>query len=317
MNTIKILWVDDKFMDSNNSFTKRVNEDIDECQDPSNTIIVDKVSNRDDFLNRLSSKTKYAAIILDAQTADKINDSPDIKTFDLHLRPIDKLNYNVLKYVYSSYPDQIAKMAHEYGFDIRDKSEIEPYDLITEIKDRLSFEFPIVPEIMMSIRENFISESNEKYLRNIINGYYDAESVPLEDMRYILEDIFVHLTKTRLINFNALPKNAGLSDKIKFLLEGGELNGTRIHIPYWVCPIEIRYAMQCLEPCSQLYHHDSSTVWSRMENMVFKNSYEQFFKEMAYNAFFLTMRWYYHFMLNEKNSPSNGNYSNKHKQYYY
>ena len=30
MNNIKILWVDDKFMDSNNSFTKRVNEDIDE-----------------------------------------------------------------------------------------------------------------------------------------------------------------------------------------------------------------------------------------------------------------------------------------------
>lgn len=174
MNTIKILWVDDKFMDPNDSFTKRVNEDIEDCQDLSNIIIVDKVSNRDDFLNRLSSKTKYAAIILDAQTADKINDSPDIKTFDLHLRPIDKLNYNVLKYVYSSYPDQIAKMAHEYGFDIRDKSEIEPYDLITEIKDRLSLEFPIVPELMMSIRENFISESNEKYLRNIIDGYYDA-----------------------------------------------------------------------------------------------------------------------------------------------
>ena len=114
-----------------------------------------------------------------------------------------------------------------------------------------------------------------------------------------------------------LPNNAGLSDKVKFLLEGGELNGTKIHIPYWVCPIEIRYAMQCLEPCSQLYHHDSNTVWSRMDNMVFKNSYEQFFKEMAYNAFFLTMRWYYHFMLNEKNSPSNGIYSNKHKQYYY
>ena len=62
-------------MDPNDSFTKRVNEDIEDCQDLSNTIIVDKVSNRDDFLNRLSSKTKYAAGIINTDATKLAKES--------------------------------------------------------------------------------------------------------------------------------------------------------------------------------------------------------------------------------------------------
>ena len=53
MKTIKILWVDDKFLDPDASFTKRVKEDIEECQDIENTIDVDMVSNREDFLKKV------------------------------------------------------------------------------------------------------------------------------------------------------------------------------------------------------------------------------------------------------------------------
>jgi len=317
MRVIKILWVDDKFLDPEDKFTKRVKEDIDECQDQENMIDVDMVSNREDFLKFLaSSKTKYVAIILDAETSDRVNDSPDIKTFDLHLRPVDKLNYNIMKFVYSSYPDQVKKMALEYGFDIRDKSEIEPYDLLVEIKDRLDLEFPIVPELIMSVREGFISQSNEKYMRNIVSSYSDNDRTPLEDMRYILEDIFEHLVNIKLINYKALSATGSLSAKVDYLVHGGQINGTKYFVPYNVCPIEVRYAIQCLDPCSQIYHHNQNTTWQRMESKTFKDQYEHFFKEMAYNAFFITVRWYYNFMYNERITPSNGNFINKQKSYY-
>lgn len=317
MNVIKILWVDDKFQDPNHSFTQNVQEDIAECQDQENTIDVDMVSNREDFIKHLNSaKTKYAAIILDAETVDSPDDSPDIKTFGLHLRSVDNLNYKIMKYVYSSFPDQVEKMAVEYGYVIRDKSKTNPYELLLEIKDHLVMEFPVVPELMMSIREGFISALNEKYMRNIVQSYYNVNNVPLEDMRYILEDIFKQLEKLRLIDFRAYSVPGRLSAKVNLLLNGGEIDGKKFFIPYNICPIEVRYAVQCLEPCSQLYHHDYNTTWERMNNQTFKNQYEQFFKEMAYNAFFITMRWYYHFMSNEKQSPSNGVFTNKKKNYY-
>ncbi len=317
MKEVKILWVDDQFQDLNSKFSQRVKDDIDECQDMDNTIYVDMVSNRDDFIKNLTSpKKKYAAIILDAETADSINDSPDVKNFDLHLRPIDKLNYKVMKYVYSAYPDEVKKMAIEYGFDIRDKNVIEPYDLLVEIKDRLELEFPLVPELMMSVREGFISASNEKYIHNIVQSYYDIDKIPLEDMRYVMEDIFEHLVKLRLINYKALSATGSLSAKVDYLINGGENDGKKHLVPYHVCPIEVRYAFLSLEPCSQIYHHNYKTTWQRMDSTIFKNQYEQFFKEMAYNAFFIIVRWYYHFMHNEKTSPSNGVFLDKRKKYY-
>ena len=317
MRKIQILWVDDKFQDSNDTFTKRVKEDIDESQDQYNRIDVDMVSNRQDFLKFLATADKkYAAIILDAETADSNNDSPDIKTFDLHLRPVDKLNYNVMKYVYSSYPDQVKQMAIEYGFVIKDKTDVEPYDLLVEIKDSIESEFPVVPELIMSLREGFISASNEKYMRRIIQSYYDVSETPLEDMRYILENIFKHLISLRLINLKALSDPNSLKVQVDYLVYGGTIDGTKNYIPYWVCPMEVRYAIQCLEPCTQLYHHDYDKMYQRMDSSIFTSQYEQFFKEMAYNAFFITMRWYYHFMYNEKVSPSHGDFTNKKKKYY-
>ena len=318
MKTIKILWVDDKFLDPDASFTKRVKEDIVECQDIENTIDVDMVSNREDFLTKLSSpdRTKYVAIILDAETADNINDSPDINTFNLHMRPIDNLGYKTMKYVYSSYPEQVRKMALDYGFEVKDKADIEPYDLLVEIKGRIQTEFPIVPEIMMAVREGFItSKENEKHMIDIIKAYHDPNSVPLESMRYILENIFLHLKDMYLFNLKALSSNK-LSDYVDYLINGGAYNNKKYFVPYNVCPIEVRYAIQCLEPCTQIYHHDYETVWARMNNNIYTNQYESFFKEMAYNAFFITMKWYYRFMKNEQSNPSKGQFTDREKLYY-
>lgn len=315
MKIIKILWVDDKFQDPNDSFTKKVDSDIQECQDKDNTIVVIKLSNREDFLKELSlNNNKYAAIILDGEVPDKRNDTPETKNFDLYLRPIDRLNYKVLKYVYSSYPDQVEKMATEYGFEIRDKSDIEPYDLLVEIKDCLALEFPIAPELIMSIRENFISRTNNGYMRNIIDSYYDPNNAPLDDMRFVLEEICDKIIGLGVIPATSVYPNANLRGKVEALLHFDKSSKITT-IPYNVCPIEIQHAIRCVEQCSQTYSHFQGTIAGRMNSTIYQN-YENYYKDMAYNAFFLIVKWYYGFMLNERNYPSNGIYTDKNKIYY-
>ena len=302
-----ILWFDDDFT------TVKSDDPIIEARRKSFKIDVEKAKNYDlqydsactieEFEKKIQQNNgQYQVVILDLMGLNP-NDSADDSGIFIANQILSK-THGVLKYVLSNNtnnPKFETFIKINFGEDniFSKATDVDWDSMFSKIKSDLDgnlYYYIGHEECLQLFNKRYLTGSNKSKMDEAMRCYNDkGKAVPLTFLRILLEDMLFQFAKTKQPHMTLDPNNH--RDRLNYLIRdchtdiNGKFDYNNPMVPFSECPQEVK---NCIEftwnMCSNNSHNQLPPAF------LSPSDYELQSKEAIYNAFFVTMIWYYRYM---------------------
>lgn len=311
-----ILWMDDDFIgpDFNNGDdiikARRVGFIDDVAQAKQFDLEIDPALNIVEFKKKFSSNPdKYQAVILDIMDLNP-DDSSDESALAEALRLVEKTN--ILTYVYSNNPDKPghrdyikvhipADHAISKAGNVCDKLYSK---IISDLNDENSC-FNGHKECLDLLNKGYLSTHGQ--MKTLLKNIEDDTYLPFNDMRQILENMLETLTQSGVIPTQTVGNDTYSTfnkrmDYVTKQCPTRTVNGRNIVdwnnpcVPYSDCRHEIKWILDFMGNITNRYSHYQNANPNFLLNGDLLLEYNKSIRKIAYEAFFVSMKWYYGYM---------------------
>lgn len=314
-----VLWLDDDFIGpdySNGDDIVNVRREgflDDVSQAKKFEMVIDPALNIDEFKKKFSSNPdKYQAVILDIMDLNP-NDPNDESALAEALKLVEKTK--VLIYVFSNNPDKpghkdyikvhipsdrVISKASNVGDSLYSK-------IVSDLNDEY-FCFNGHKECLELLNKGYLSTriQMEAILKNIEDDTY----LPYNDMRHVLENMLDTLTQSGVIPAQAVGADtySTFNKKMDYVTKqcpSRNINGRNIvdwnnpYIPYCDCRHEIKWVLDFMGNITNRYSHYQNANPNFLLNGDLLSEYSNSIRKITYEAFFVSMKWYYGYMMSK------------------
>lgn len=311
-----VLWMDDDFAGpdfSNGEDIVNVRREgflDDVAQAKKYGLVPDPAMNIEEFKEKFSrNPDKYQAVILDIMGLNP-NDSTDESALAQALKLVEKTN--VLTYVYSNNPDKPGHKDYIKVFIPADHAISKAGNVCETLYAKIVSDLEDANKCFKG-HEECLNLLNEGYLstyiqmKSILNHIDDAAYLPFNDMRQVLENMLDTLTQANVIPIQTVGADTYSTfnkrmDYVTKQCPTRNVNGKIIVdwnnpcLPYSDCRHEIKWVLDFMGNITNRYSHYQNTSPNFLLNGELLSEYNQSIRKIAYEAFFVSMKWYYGYM---------------------
>lgn len=321
-----ILWMDDDFIgpvytndgnknDGNNIVNSRRECFLDDVKQAEKfDLKADPAKDIKEFQLKFSSNpNKYQAVILDIMDLNP-NDSTDASALPEALKLVEKTN--VLTYVYSNNPDMPghkdyikvhlpADHVFSKAEDVCDKFYRK---IISDLNDANSC-FNGHEYCLNLLNKGYLSTWGQ--MRNILSNKDSDTYLPFNDMRQVLENMLDILVQRGIITSQTVGRDSYVTfnNRMNYITKLCppivNANGNNIrdwnnpYVPYSDCRHEIKWVLDFLGNITNRYSHYLNAYPSFLLSGDLLLEYSKSIRGITYEAFFVSMKWYYGYMVNK------------------
>lgn len=314
-----ILWLDDDFIgpdySNGDDIINARREDFldDVAQAKPFELEIDPALNIDEFKNKFSSNPdKYQAVILDIMDLNP-EDSSDESALAEALRLVEKTN--ILTYVYSNNPDKPghrdyikvhipADHAISKAGNVCDKLYTK---IVRDLNDENSC-FNGHKECLNLLNMGYLSTHGQ--MKTLLKNIEDDTYLPFNDMRQILENMLETLTQSGVIPAQTVGTDTYSTfnkrmDYVTKQCPTRSVNGRNIVdwnnpcVPYNDCRHEIKWVLDFMGNITNRYSHYQNANPNFLLSGDLLLEYNKSIRKIAYEAFFVSMKWYYGYMISK------------------
>ena len=315
MNKYRILWLDDDFLpliqdpssdqEDINKTRRTFLRDVNKAS--KYQIDVDGVPSLNPFLEKLKNN-HYQAVVFDLMGLDNQN----IDNIYVIKEALDSISgHQLLAYVYSN--NSNADIFDITLKDIKDNGRCFDKGLgckplfekiVADLKQDLNV-YENHEECLLLLNHHFISPELRPYMDDILKSYNQQKKgcVPLNSMRQILENMLQSLVDRGDIKDSV----HSFSDRIRYVAELCEKKKGKVDydsplFPYSKCRAEVKLLLSFLGNMTQEGSHFMTNKKQDPEYLLPGEALQDFNRpivECAYLAFFVVMKWFYGYILND------------------
>lgn len=306
-----ILWLDDDFIgpdftSGENSLNTRREGFLDDVSLAKKfNLLIDSACTIEEFKEKFTrSPEKYQAVILDIMDLNP-EDSMDESALPEALCLVNKTS--VLVYIYSNNPrktghkDYIkvlvpADRVISKGGDINSKLYLK---IVKDLDDELYY-FMGHDECLQLLNKSYITASSQ--MKTILRNMNDETYLPFNDMRQVLENMLETLIQCKIIpsNINGDDTYDTFNKRMDYITRWGKnMDWNKPYIPYSDCSHEIKWVLNFMGNITNRYSHYQETSPNYLLTGELLSEYRDSIRKIAYESFFVSMKWFYGYMKNK------------------
>lgn len=315
-----VLWLDDDFVgpDYTNGVdyvnTRREGFLDDVAQSKKFGLLVDPALTIDEFRDKFTKNPeKYQVVILDIMDLNP-EDSSDESALAEALNLVSKTS--ILVYIYSNNPkkpghkdyikvnvpaDRVISKAGDVGKELYLK-------IVADLGNELHY-FIGHDECLQLLNNGYLTTSSQ--MKSILKNMKDEIYLPFNDMRQVLENMLETLTQHGVIpsqtmgndNYSTFSKRMEyisrrcpekkIKDDVKIVYWNNP------YVPYSDCPHEIKWVLDFMGNITNRYSHYQNSNPNFLLSGELLTEYRSSIRKIAYESFFVSMKWYYGYMKNK------------------
>lgn len=314
-----ILWLDDDFVGPD--FTN--GEDIvnarregfldDVALSEKFGLSIDPALTIDEFREKFTKNPeKYQAVVLDIMDLNP-EDASDESAMAEALHLVNKTN--VLVYIYSNNPNKPGHRDYikvnvpaEHVISKAGDISTELYSkIIADLDNELQY-FKEHDECLQLLNNEYLVTNSQ--MKSILKNMKDETYLPFNDMRQVLENMLETLTEHGIIPTNTVGNDtyATFNKRMDYISQQcptKEVNGKSIvdwnnpYMPYNDCRHEIKWVIDFMGNITNRYSHYQNSNPNFLLTGELLSEYSNSIRKIAYESFFVTMKWFYGYMKNK------------------